>query len=155
MWQLPQPRLLGMQGWEGWEKWEEGTPPPQTAWCRGRGRNFGAIYTDVVREGGWQCGWISSGYKQTCFSFKDPGVPVTRSLFPIFQGAGKATIEIGMLGDQNGFFSRNPASPSPNGGNFLKVGRAEASRKTMKFSGQLPPENLGGYGHKKFFLQNK
>lgn len=120
-------------------------------------RPWQELRSHIHRRGqgrGWQCGWISSGYKQTCFSFKDPGVPVTRSLFPIFQGAGKATIEIGMLGDQNGFFSRNPASP-PNGGNFLKVGRAEASRKTMKFSGQLPPENLGGYGHKKFFLQNK
>lgn len=68
-------------------------------------------------------------------------MPVTRSLFPIFQGAGKATIEIGMLWGPEWVLFKESYLPT-NGGNFLKVGRAEVGRKKMKFSGQLPPENL-------------
>lgn len=56
-------------------------------------------YTQNAMAGeGVEEGWISSGYKQTCFSFRDPGVPVTRSPFALF-GAGRARIGVGMLGD--------------------------------------------------------
>lgn len=130
-----------MQGWEGWEKWEEGIPPLQPVWCRGRGRNFAAIYTDVVREGGGSADGFHLPINKHASHLRTQGCQSPDPSSPSSRGAGKAAIEIGMLGDWNGFFSRNPTLPQ-NGESFLKVGRAEVGRKKMKFPGHLPPENL-------------
>ena len=80
---------------------------------------------------GWEEGWISSGYKQTCFSFRDPGVPVTRFHLPIFWGQAELGLEWGCLVTRVDSFQ---GVPLPKGGkDFLRIGKAEVSVKKMKF----------------------
>lgn len=88
-------------------------------------------------------GWISFGYKQTCFSFRDLGVPVTRSPLPVFQGVRQNE---NWNGNAWGLFLSwlflRSSAPK----------RAEVSRKKMKFQEVLPPEKV--WRERKCCLQN-
>lgn len=73
-----------------------------------------------------------------CFSFRDLRVPVTRSSLPIFQGVGRGGLEWGCLETRMGSFQGVPLPKR--GGNFLRMGRVEVSRKKIRFQKILPPE---------------